>query len=65
MLTALAERDALVLDAERRAGRALRMMTDDEGLSLHEAVEWCGTGITVREITRLLRLDGGHKGRQD
>src|SRR5215207_6392818 len=55
VLTALGERDALVRDAERRAGQALRTMTDDEGLSLREAVDWCG-GVTVREITRLLRL---------
>ena len=27
-------------------------MTDDEGLSVREAVEWCGSGVT-REITRL------------
>ena len=31
VLTALAERDAMVRDAERRAGQALRTMTDDEG----------------------------------
>jgi hypothetical protein len=35
-------------------------MTDEEGLPLREAVEWCG-GLTVCEITRLLRLDGGHQ----
>ena len=46
-LTALGERDALVRDAERRAGQALRTMTDDEGLSLREAVDWCGSGITM------------------
>src|SRR5918994_570677 len=57
VLTALGERDALVGDAERRAGQALRTMTDDEGLSLREAVDWCGSGVTVREITRLRRLD--------
>ena len=34
VLTALGERDALVRDAERRAGQSLRTMTDDEGLSL-------------------------------
>jgi hypothetical protein len=32
-------------------------MIEDEGLSLREAVEWCGSGVTVREIARLLRLD--------
>jgi hypothetical protein len=60
VLTALGERDALVRDAERRAGQALRTMTDEEGLSLREAVEGCGRSVSVREITRLLRLDGGH-----
>jgi hypothetical protein len=65
VLTALAERDDLVRDAERRAGEALRTMTDDEGLSVREAVDWCGSGVTVREITRLLRLDGAHQGGQN
>ena len=31
VLTAVGERDALVRDAERRAGQALRTMTEDEG----------------------------------
>jgi hypothetical protein len=31
LLTALGERDALVRDAERRAGQALRTKTDEEG----------------------------------
>ena len=64
VLTALGERDALVRGAERRAGQALRTMTDNEGLSLREAVDWCGSRITVREIIRLLRLDGGPHGGQ-
>jgi hypothetical protein len=63
VLTAVGERDALVRDAERRAGQALRTMTDEEGLSLREAADWCG-GITVRAITQLVRLDG-HQGRRD
>jgi hypothetical protein len=58
VLTALGERDALVRDTEQRAGQALRTMTDKEGLSLREAVDWCGSGLTVREITRLLGIDG-------
>jgi hypothetical protein len=58
VLTALGERDALVRDAERRAGQALRTMSEHEGLSVREAAEWCGTGITVREVTRLRRLAG-------
>ena len=57
VLTALGERDAAVRDAERRAGAALQTMTNDEGLSLGEAVEWCGSGsLTVREVTRLRQL---------
>jgi hypothetical protein len=56
VLTALGERDGAVKDAEKRAGEALRAMTDNEGLSLREAVDWCGTGITVREVTRLRSL---------
>jgi hypothetical protein len=57
VLTALGERDAAVRDAERRAGKALQTMTNDEGLSLGEAVEWCGSGsLTVREVTRLRQL---------
>jgi hypothetical protein len=64
VLTALGERDGAVKDAEKRAGEALRAMSDDEGLSVRETVDWCGTGITVREVTRLRRLarnpqDGG------
>jgi hypothetical protein len=65
VLSALGERDALVRDAERRAGQALRTMTEEEGLSLREAVDWCGSGLTVRETSRLLRLDGGHSGGPD
>ena len=65
VLTALGERDALVRDAERRAGQALRTMTEDEGLSLREAVEWCGRGLTLREMTRLLRLDDSHRANHD
>ena len=58
VLTALGERDGAVKDAEMRAGEALRAMSVDEGLSVREAVEWCGTGITVREVSRLRRLAG-------
>ena len=56
VLTALGERDALVRDAERRAGQALLTMTDEEGLSLREAADWCGSAVTVREMTRYHRL---------
>jgi hypothetical protein len=40
--TALGERDGAVRDAELRVGSAQLAMTDDEGLSVREAVEWCG-----------------------
>ncbi|HEY0949398.1 MAG TPA: hypothetical protein VGD85_04325, partial [Nocardioides sp.] len=43
-------------ETEKRAGEALRELTEREGLSLGEAVEWCGETITVREATRLRRL---------
>ncbi|WP_295702132.1 hypothetical protein [Lapillicoccus sp.] len=50
---ALGERDAAVARCERRAGAALRAMTDDEGLALVQAVLWCGEGLTRREASRL------------
>ena len=56
VFVAVGERDAAVVDAERRAGQALREMTEDEGLSVREAAEWCGDEITTREATRLRRL---------
>jgi len=56
VLVAMRERDAAVADAERRAGKALREMTEDERLSVREAAEWCGDEITTREATRLRRL---------
>jgi hypothetical protein len=34
-------------------------------LSLREAVDWCGSGVSVREVTRLLRPDGSHQGGRD
>jgi hypothetical protein len=65
VLTVLGERDAFVRDAERRAAQALRMMTCDEGLSLREAVDWCGSRITLQEMTRMRRLDSVHQGGRD
>jgi len=56
VLVAVRERDAAVADAERRAGEALREMTQDAGLSVREAVEWCGNEMTAPEVTRLRRL---------
>jgi hypothetical protein len=40
VLTALGERDAFVWDAERRAGQALRTMTDEEGFAPAIASIW-------------------------
>lgn len=59
VVTALAERDALVLGCEVRAGTALRSLTEDEGLSLREAVQWCGgvEQLTVREAARLRKVE--------
>lgn len=56
VLVAVGERDAAVARADLRAGQALREMIEDEGLSVHEAVEWCGDEITTREATRLRHL---------
>jgi hypothetical protein len=48
-----------VLACEARAGEALRTLTGQEGLSLREAVAWCGGDeqLTVREATRLRRVE--------
>ena len=56
VLVAVREREAAVADADRRAGTALRDMTVGEGLSVREAVKWCGDEITTREATRLRRM---------
>jgi hypothetical protein len=62
VLTALGERDGAVRDAELRAGGALLAMIHDEGLSVREAVEWCASRVTVREVTRLRGLVDQHSG---
>jgi hypothetical protein len=56
VMVAIGERDAAVAETEKRAGEALRELTEAEGLSLGEAVEWCGETVSVREATRLRRL---------
>lgn len=56
VLGAVRQREAAVLDAERRAGEALHEMTVGEGLTLREAVEWCDGQISLREATRLRKL---------
>lgn len=55
VVSALAERDAVVSSCEERAGAALVKMTEQERLSLAEAVEWCGGVelLTMREAARL------------
>ena len=55
VVSALAERDAVVSACEARAGAALVKLTDEEGLSLAQAVEWCGGTdlLTAREAARL------------
>lgn len=58
VMVAIGERDAAVDVAEKRAGDALRLLTDVEGLSLREAIEWCGETLTAREATRLRRSVG-------
>ena len=58
VMVALGERDAAVTETEKRAGEALRDLTRREGLSMSEAVEWCGMTVTVREASRLRRLAG-------
>ncbi len=58
VVTALAERDALVLACEKRAGEALVKMTSAGGLTLREAVRWCGEQVTLREATRLRQVAG-------
>ena len=64
VLVAVGERDAAVTDAEHRAGQALRQMTQDEGLTVREAVHRCGDQISVREATRLRRLPADEEVRE-
>lgn len=56
VVVALCERDEAVRRCEERAGEALRVMTDEEGLSLDAALEWCGDGLSRREAARLRAL---------
>ena len=53
VMTALAERDAVIADAERRAGAALKELAAS-GLSLAEAAQWCD--LVGKEAARLLKL---------
>lgn len=69
VIAALAERDAVVAVCEGKAGEALARLTGAEGLSLSDAVQWCGGRelVTVREAARLRNLAkaGGADGRPD
>lgn len=52
----LARRDAAVAEHERRAGEALRLMVRDEGLTVRDALSWCGvTGFSSRQALRVMR----------
>ncbi len=56
VLVAIRERDEHLLDADRRAGKALAEMVETEGLSAREAVGWCGDEVSAREVARLRRV---------
>lgn len=56
VMVTLGERDEVVRRCEMRAGTALLKMTTDDGLSLGEAIQWCGEGLTRREAARLRAL---------
>lgn len=53
VMTALAERDALIVDAERQAGTALKALVSS-GLRRAEATVWCD--LDAQDAARLLRL---------
>ena len=67
VVTALAERDAMVRRYEQRAGAALLALTEEEGLTLGEAIGWCGgtLQLTLREATRLRHLAAAASGAGD
>ena len=54
VMTALAERDALIADTERRAGAALKALTSS-GLSTAEAARWCD--LADKDAARLVKLE--------
>ncbi len=56
VVQALAKRDATTLACEKRAGQALVKLTGEEGLTLRDAVQWCGEDLTSREVARLRQL---------
>ncbi|MCM3556358.1 hypothetical protein M3697_14805 [Janibacter melonis] len=56
VMVSLGERDAAVGMYERRAGAALRQMLEEESLTLREAAQWCGEGLSQAEARRLRAL---------
>lgn len=46
-------------DCERQAGQALIAMVEGEGLTLHDAIGWCGSAVSLRTATRLKSLAAG------
>lgn len=56
VISALAERDSAVAQAELRAGEAIRQMTHVEGLNVRDVVDWCGGKLSLREARRLRGL---------
>ena len=65
ILVALGERDQQVARHEERAGAAIQTMIKREGLTLSQAVAWCGPDLTRREAARLRRLSETENGSQD
>ena len=53
VMTALAERDAVIADAELRAGAALKELASS-GLSLAQAAQWCD--LVGKDAARLVKL---------
>ena len=49
VMVAISQRDAAVAETEKRAGKALRELTEVAGLSLREAVEWCAVELRREE----------------
>lgn len=56
VLLAIADRDRAVAETEQRAGQAIREMTDTDGLSVIDILDWLGDTLTAREVRRLRRL---------
>ncbi|MGD8202155.1 hypothetical protein ACQE98_16070 [Ornithinimicrobium sp. W1679] len=52
----LARRDIAVTEHERRAGEALRLMVYTEGLTVRDALRWCGVaGLSARQALQMMR----------